>query len=97
MSEINDGGRAFPCEQGHCPDGTWNQSFEPGMSLRDYIAARTLQGFCANPAVFAANARTGWSLVNCSKLELAAFCYELADAMLAVRNEKGETVKEQTA
>ena len=33
---LTDGGPAFPGEQGHIPDGTWNQSWEPGMSLRYY-------------------------------------------------------------
>jgi hypothetical protein len=36
-TQPNDGGPAFPSEQGHCPDGTWNQTFDPGMSLRDYM------------------------------------------------------------
>lgn len=33
-----DGGPAFPGEQGHIPDGTWNQTWDPGMSLRQYAA-----------------------------------------------------------
>jgi hypothetical protein len=36
---IDYGGRAFPTEQGHIPEGTWNQTYDPGMSLRDYFAA----------------------------------------------------------
>ena len=39
MSEpINDGGPAFPGEQGHTPSGSWNQTWEPGMTLRDWFA-----------------------------------------------------------
>jgi hypothetical protein len=51
---VKDGGPAFPCEQGHGPDGTWNQTFDSGMTLRDYFARQA---------------------------------YEVADAMLAVREE----------
>lgn len=41
MSEykINNGGPAFPCEQGHVPEHGWNQTFDSGMSLRDYFIA----------------------------------------------------------
>lgn len=35
----NDGGPAFPSEQGHTLEYGWNQSWEPGMFLRDYFAA----------------------------------------------------------
>ena len=44
-----------------------------------------MAGFCANPAVFAANGMTGWALVNCDMKQLAAECYAIADAMLEVR------------
>lgn len=42
MTDKNDGGAAFPGEQGHIPDGTWNQTFDPGMSLRDWFAGQAL-------------------------------------------------------
>lgn len=38
-TKTNDGGPAFPGEQGHNPDGTWNQAWEPGMTLLEYLAA----------------------------------------------------------
>ena len=38
---------AFPCEQGTDPNGGWNQTFEPGMTKREYIAALALQGVLA--------------------------------------------------
>ena len=41
---VDDGGPAFPSEQGHIPDGTWNQTYDPGMSLIDYFAAKVMQG-----------------------------------------------------
>lgn len=34
------GGSAYPSEQGHIPDGTWNQTYEPGMSVRQYAAIK---------------------------------------------------------
>lgn len=47
MNEKNDGGAAFPGEQGLFPEGTWNQTWEPGMSLRDFFAAAILTGILA--------------------------------------------------
>jgi hypothetical protein len=40
MSAIKDGCAAFPCEQHELQDGSWNQSFDPGMSLRQYAAIK---------------------------------------------------------
>lgn len=74
--QINDGGQAFPCEQGHTPDGTWNQTFEPGMSLRDYFAAQ----FMARAQSLSEDRDGGWDYDN------AARCaFEMADAMLKAR------------
>lgn len=39
----NNGGPAFPCEQHETQNGEWNQTFEPGMSLRDYFAAKAIE------------------------------------------------------
>lgn len=46
MSKTDTGGPAYPVpgsEQGHIPDGTWNQTYEPpieGMTLLDYFAGQ---------------------------------------------------------
>lgn len=65
MSEekkINDGGPAFPTEfTGY-----------PGMTLRDYLAAKAMQGISANGA---------WGDSN----SVAVKAYQIADAMLAER------------
>ncbi|MNP70642.1 hypothetical protein D3C76_1669020 [compost metagenome] len=45
-----------------------------GMTLRDYFAAKALQGICAHPDTWGRQ-------VN----EVAQVAYELADAMLAAR------------
>jgi hypothetical protein len=63
---VNTGGSAFPTH----PNGTF------GMTLRDYFAAKALQGICASgPAHEWSNSR------------LAAEAYDLADAMLKARDE----------
>ena len=74
---------AFPfvVDQG---DGSYEQ--HSGMTLRDYFAAKALQGFCSNPAVFASNHNMGWRLVNFTEQQLSAYCIFLADAMLAERD-----------
>ena len=82
-----DGGAAFPetCTQ-------YDSDHEPyvtsvgGMTLRDYGALKALQGFCANPAIFAADGRIGWRLVNCDEEQLINYCYKLADQALAERS-----------
>lgn len=53
--------------------------------LRDEFAGKALQGFCANPSVFAANQMNGWALVNCTNEDLADYAYVLARLMLEAR------------
>ena len=60
---INDGGPAFPSET------------EWGMTLRDYFAAKALQGNIAHPEV------TG------NRDDIARDAYKYADAMLKARGE----------
>lgn len=85
MIEIKDGGPAFPlADSGFDTIGT-NHDHVNGLTVRDYFAAKVLQGFCANPAVFAANDMSGWDLVNCTEDQLAAVCNRLADAMIKAR------------
>lgn len=67
--KINDGGPAFPAVfQGE------TRSDAPGMTLRDYFAAKAMQGLCTQP---------GESFD--SEHEIAAVAYAMADAMLAAR------------
>lgn len=54
-----------------------------GMTLLEHYAGLALQGFCANPAIFAANERCGWGLVNCTNEQLAAYGRQLAHAWIA--------------
>ncbi len=41
----NNGGQAFPGEQGHISGGTWNQTWDSGMSLRQWYVGQIIQGF----------------------------------------------------
>ena len=72
--EIRDGGPAFPCEQHESQAGTWNQTFQWGMSLRDWFAGMAMSGRLSHPQ-------------NCdhSDRDTAQRAYGLADAMLAER------------
>jgi len=70
----NDGGPAFPSEQGHTPFGTWNQTYESGMTLRDWFAGQALIGIATNPGGL--DTDTG---------EWASLAYHVADKMLAER------------
>jgi len=60
MSEINDT-QAFPCEISY------------GMTMRDYFAAKAMQGMCAR--------------VNWDAKATAETAYAIADAMLIIRAE----------
>ena len=54
------------------PTGTGVTPYNPGMTLRDYMAARAMQGLLAN----------GWSLPYA---HLVRDSYQLADEMLKAR------------
>ena len=68
------GGPAFPSEQGECQDGTWNQTYDSGMSLRDYFAGQALAGICSD------NEATDVEWI-------ARWCWKVADVMMKSREE----------
>lgn len=73
MTTITDnGGPAFPMirDMRNIPD--WDH--EPGMTLRDYFAAKAMQGMLTRPGSIDVN-------------QDAEFAYKLADAMLKARNQ----------
>lgn len=70
------GGSAFPAEQHETQDGSWNTTFEPGMSLRDWFAGQALSGMCQG---------CGWQGGDFEKM--ASHAYEAADQMLARRDQ----------
>jgi hypothetical protein len=68
VSTEDNGGAAFPTGTGVTP-------YNPGMTLRDYFAAKAMQGFMANksnPMHFNPSADASWA-------------YDIADAMLRQR------------
>lgn len=67
--EKETGGPAFPAKDS---DGYWAE----GMTLRDYFAAKAMQGICTNSA-----------LGNWSAKIIAREAYEIADAMLKARKQ----------
>lgn len=74
---VDDGGPAYPIPLQELPNGD-SYGPEPGMSLRDWIAATALAGMLANPN---AHDKHDWA----EKLSVCA--YDAADAMLKRRNE----------
>lgn len=70
MSAQNDGGPAFPSH------GSMGEVVCEGMTLRDYFAAKAMQGYCAVE-----------STQGHSADDIAAAAYSIADAMLAARVE----------
>lgn len=77
-----DGGPAFPTV---ARDGNW-QPHHDGMTLRDYFAAKALNGFLSDAQTMAA-LREAWGNTNIA-LRLSEACYEWADAMLKARDMK---------
>lgn len=70
MNTKNDGGPAFPHHFTQDSVGDCK-----GMTLRDYFAAKAMQGFLANPE--RSNTR-----------DVAKWAYSAADAMLAAREQQ---------
>lgn len=72
MSANNNGGPAFPSPEWSDAHGNVAPQ-EYGMTLRDYFAAKAMQGgLCDGSEVYKPN-------------EFAKWCYEMADAMLNAR------------
>ncbi len=80
MSTINDGGPAFPPH--------WDPKTHPsGMALRDYFAAKALQGLaCSDTTLWPSGADEADDPPDA--LFMARTAYMIADAMLAARKVK---------
>lgn len=85
MSNINDGGPAFP----NVPDGAGDRwrDWDVGMSLRDYFAAKALPNIYSTAMVDAADGSGLFSDPDW-RMGLALDAYAMADAMLAARAAK---------
>lgn len=68
------GGSAFPR---YYESARGNKVQSAGMTLRDYFAAKALEGFCASP-----HTTIEWLRDHC-----ATSCYQMADALLKARAE----------
>lgn len=75
MNNTNTGGPAFPFPAYTYPNGEINHG-EGGMTLRDYFAAKAMQGMATSPE----HCRDGWA-----HSDIAIQAYALADAMLRAR------------
>lgn len=74
----NTGGSAFPNGTGWNHNGDWVGGGDEGMSLRDYFAAKAMQGAIAGCAAKG-------EVIMYS--DLSGFAYEVADAMLKAREQ----------
>jgi hypothetical protein len=79
--DINDGGPAFPIAEAFDErTGNVTQYASNGMSLRDYFAAKAMQGLLANPGC-------EYSPMNIEAVEqVTSDAYALADFMLKARD-----------
>ena len=84
MSKIEGGGPAFPCETvGTDKHGEYRLPYQ-GMTLRDYFAAKAMQGYLSNSW----QAKELDSLGESSSQQMAIVAeisYAMADAMLKAR------------
>lgn len=83
MSKKNDGGSAFPCEIKETYQDVSRISKKPGMTLRDYFAAKALPEVMREYHAF--DKQEGDSLPSDWMLGAAADAYAMADAMLEAR------------
>ena len=84
MSIEDDGGPAFPGMQDVGSSGDYMTVYNNGMTLRDYFAARAMQGELAAQDVRNDGKGTG-VLTPDTMLPFATRCYAMADAMLEAR------------
>jgi len=77
MTQIKDGGPAFPFIQWRSPDGMISVKSTDGMSLRDHFAGQALVGLLST-----------YSTDEVAWEKVASRSYGIADAMLAAREVK---------
>jgi hypothetical protein len=71
MSNKGTSGPAFPC---------WEGNETEGMSIRDYFAAKAMQGYIMDEAI-ARDSDNGMAWLN----KIAKASYEMADAMITAK------------
>lgn len=83
----NDGGTAFPVSEKHdrdCHNSGWGSV---GISVRDYFAAKAMQGILFDNMTTAAFDRAGASELVQPAALVATAAYAMADAMLKAREQ----------
>jgi hypothetical protein len=77
MSKIGTGGPAFPIFETRFPDGVLNSEAVDGMTLRDYFAAKAMQGLLSDlpKSLYGLD----W------EARMVASAFSVADAMLEAR------------
>jgi hypothetical protein len=73
MSDTNTGGPVYPA-----PVTKPLENYYPGISIRDYFAAKAMQGWLATYP-------NDMAVQDVSPTNIADFAYEMADAMLKAR------------
>jgi len=82
MTHDKTGGPAFPGEQGDTPEGGWNQTFNPGMSLRQWYAGQALVGLLSYGVTVKVKD-------NNFQRVAARRAFALADAMIEFERQEG--------
>jgi hypothetical protein len=78
MSNTNTGGPAFPWTADRADRGD-----EPGMTLRDYFAAKAMEGLIARESTSAFN----FEVYKDDPWRVALWAYDVADQMIKVREQ----------
>lgn len=72
---------AFPTVEDSPHGGTYVSEY--GMTQRQYYKAQALAGLMANTCVVGVHPVAGWGLRVCDTEDVAVFCGNVADAMIA--------------
>lgn len=86
MSNKNDGGQVYPSEQGQDAEGKWNQTYEAGITRRDWLAGLAMQGMAGREFHGTMTKRAFGVPPGQAEdrfVEMARWAYALADALIA--------------
>lgn len=96
-TKIDDGGPAFARSSNRMEmaNGCDLCDSQSGMTLRDFFAAKAMQGLLANPGgPIQGNSQRGWGFTNCTMDHVVGMSFGIADAML---RERAKATPEPTA
>lgn len=82
----NTGGPAFPFGQiSEVTGQPVNGFYDPGMSLRDYFAAKALQDLCSSAFTYMAGEGHATPAALAMMKDIGVVAYQIADAMIKER------------